>query len=89
MPSSQPWSRGYVSFAVMANEASFQAPWVPRDRGIADLVMAGLRDQASEALRVYLDDAERQVLDVVRGQHAGRWPAPHPTRSLDMKERNL
>ncbi|MDQ3628376.1 MAG: GntR family transcriptional regulator [Actinomycetota bacterium] len=56
-----------LAFAVMADEAAFQAPWVPRDRQIWELVSAGRREAAAVHLGLYLDDSERMVLDVVRG----------------------
>lgn len=56
-----------LAFAVMEDEASFQSPWVPRDRQIWELLSAGRRADAAVHLGIYLDDSERTVLDVVRG----------------------
>ena len=55
-----------LAFAVMTDEAEFQAPWVEYDRKICDLIRSGRRQEAKAALRLYLDDSERQVLDAVR-----------------------
>ncbi|MFI6404768.1 GntR family transcriptional regulator [Streptomyces sp. NPDC050548] len=55
-----------LAFAVMADQGAFQAPWVARDREICDLIRGGRRSSATAALRVYLDDSERTVLDAVR-----------------------
>ncbi|WP_406457918.1 GntR family transcriptional regulator [Streptomyces sp. NBC_01622] len=55
-----------LAFAVMADQGAFQAPWVARDREICDLIRGGRRSAATAALRVYLDDSERTVLDAVR-----------------------
>lgn len=56
-----------LAFAVMADEAAFQRPWVPRDREIWEGIRSGRRTDAEGLLRIYLDDSERMVLDVVRG----------------------
>lgn len=55
-----------LAFAVMDNEREFQLPWLPRDRMIWELVHTGRRAEAEKVLTEYLDDSERQVLDVVR-----------------------
>ncbi|RYF50876.1 MAG: GntR family transcriptional regulator [Comamonadaceae bacterium] len=55
-----------LSFAVMDDEASWQTPWIPRDREICDLLLSGRREGAAALTRQYLDDSERGVLDVVR-----------------------
>ncbi|MDV9172837.1 GntR family transcriptional regulator [Streptomyces sp. W16] len=55
-----------LAFAVMADQGAFQAPWVARDREICDLIRGGRRTAATAALRLYLDDSERTVLDAVR-----------------------
>jgi len=55
-----------LAFAVMADQGAFQTPWVARDREICDLIRGGRRTAAGAALRVYLDDSERTVLDAVR-----------------------
>lgn len=53
-------------FAEIHDEPAFQAPWVPRDRQIADHVLSGGREAAVDELRRYLDDSEALVIDVVR-----------------------
>lgn len=55
-----------LAFAVMGDDAAFQAPWVTRDRKICDLIRGGRRQEAKGALRLYLDESERLVLDAVR-----------------------
>lgn len=57
-------------FAVMPDEADFQKPWPPRDREIAEALIAGRRETARSLLRVYLTDSERSSIDVVRATHA-------------------
>ncbi len=63
-----------------ADEATFQSPWVKRDREINELVQSGQRDLAAAALRAYLDDSEAQVIDFIRQHPAAtrsrRRPAP-------------
>ncbi len=75
-----------LAFAVMDDEASFQSPWVPRDRQIWELLSAGRREDAAAHLGIYLNDSERMVLDVVRGAahrpaagRRGRTPRPRTT----------
>ncbi|MER6425406.1 GntR family transcriptional regulator [Streptomyces sp. NPDC001137] len=65
-----------LAFAVMADEAAYQAPWVARDREICDLVRSGRRQDAKDALRLYLDDSERQVLDAVRADSRTKGTPP-------------
>jgi DNA-binding GntR family transcriptional regulator len=65
-----------LAFAVAADEADLQRPWVSRDREICDLLTAGLRAAAAAALRRYLDDSERMVRELVRLR-----PAPALTES--------
>lgn len=68
-----------LTFALAPDEGRFQVPWVARDRAIADAVLQGRRDDAAAAMRLYLDDSERSVLDVVR---AGSRP-PQARRGTD------
>lgn len=58
-----------LAFAVMPDEAVFQARWIRRDREIADLVLAGRREAAEVELLAYLADAEASVVDGVRAAH--------------------
>lgn len=60
-----------LAFAVMENEREFQLPWLSRDRTIWEQINTGRRTEAEKALVDYLDDSERQVLDVVRRSSAG------------------
>ena len=55
-----------LAFAAIADEGDFQQSFVPRDREICDLLAAGSRAAAAAALRRYLDDAERAVVEVLR-----------------------
>lgn len=61
-----------LAFAVMDDEAEFQAPWVSRDREICDLLRSGRSTDAKAALRLYLDDSECLVLDAVRADGTAR-----------------
>lgn len=49
-------------FHVMADPHRFHEPFVRRNREIASLVERGRTSDAADALSVYLDDAERQLL---------------------------
>jgi DNA-binding GntR family transcriptional regulator len=73
-----------LAFAVMEDEAAFQEPWVPRDRQIWQLLLAGDRRRAEDVLRSYLDDSHRKVVDVVRA-HASTATAAS-TRPVDRRE---
>jgi len=55
-----------LAYSLALVEADFHAEWVPRDREICDLLVSGRRSEASSALKIYLEDSERHVLDVVR-----------------------
>ena len=55
-------------FALMSDEASFQAPWVERDAEIADLVHRHQYERAKAALHHYLSDSEQSTLAVVAQQ---------------------
>ena len=65
-----------LAFAVMEDEAGFQSPWVARDREICDLVRGGRRTDAKGALRLYLDESERLVLDAVRADSRTKGTTP-------------
>jgi DNA-binding FadR family transcriptional regulator len=56
-----------LAFAAVADEAALQEPWTARDREICDLVRAGFRGAAGAALRQYLDDSERLLVQLTRG----------------------
>ncbi|MDI3404752.1 GntR family transcriptional regulator [Streptomyces cavernicola] len=61
-----------LAFAEFPQEQDFQAQYVPRDRVVCDLLRSGGRAEAATALRQYLDDSERQVVDMVRAAAAAR-----------------
>jgi DNA-binding GntR family transcriptional regulator len=50
-------------FHVMAAPRDFHAPYLDRNREISGLLAAGRHGAAADALAVYFDDAERQLLD--------------------------
>jgi DNA-binding GntR family transcriptional regulator len=50
-------------FHVITEPAQFHAPYIDRNRVIAELVVAGDGEAAEAELLRYLDDAERQILD--------------------------
>jgi DNA-binding GntR family transcriptional regulator len=56
-----------LAFAAVADEARLQSSWTPRDREICDLVQAGFRAAAGAALRRYLDDSERMLVQLTKG----------------------
>jgi hypothetical protein len=45
-------------------EATFQAPWVPRDRELYFIIRAGDRVKAAASMASYLDDSERLLTAV-------------------------
>ena len=51
-------------FSSASSEERFQKPWLERDRQIHQLLGEGRRQDAHEALRLYLKDSERELLDV-------------------------
>jgi DNA-binding GntR family transcriptional regulator len=53
-------------FHAMADPEQFHAPYLQRNRIIADAIMLGRGDAAEQELMAYLADAERQILDVYR-----------------------
>lgn len=57
---------GYSQAGVAAD---LHAGWVERDRRIVDFVLSGQREAAAEEMRLYLEDSERHVMDIVR-RHA-------------------
>ncbi|MFS0826875.1 GntR family transcriptional regulator [Pseudomonas phoenicis] len=52
-------------FAVAPDEENFQRPWLERDHEIHDLLAAGQRQAAAEAMHRYLDDSEHALLDLL------------------------
>ncbi|WP_312934939.1 GntR family transcriptional regulator [Pseudomonas sp.] len=52
-------------FAVAPDEENFQRPWLERDHEIHDLLAAGQRQAAAEAMNRYLDDSEHALLDLL------------------------
>jgi DNA-binding GntR family transcriptional regulator len=65
-----------LAFAEVRDEAEFQVPWIPRDREICELVLSGRRNEAASAMRWYLDEAERMVVDVVRARRSSGGRSP-------------
>ncbi|MGH3276838.1 MAG: GntR family transcriptional regulator [Streptosporangiaceae bacterium] len=63
-------------FHAMADPEQFHAPYLQRNRVIADLIMLGDGDAAERELLSYLAEAESQILDVY-----GAAPAPAGTVS--------
>jgi DNA-binding GntR family transcriptional regulator len=61
-------------FHAMADPEQFHAPYLRRNRVIAESVMLGHGDLAEQELLAYLTDAERQIRDAYTG------PAPAGTR---------
>jgi DNA-binding GntR family transcriptional regulator len=56
-------ARMRLVFHRMDNPSGFHAPYADRNLELVDLVLAGSRDQAANALRDYLDTAERELLE--------------------------
>ena len=52
-------------FSLAPDEENFQRPWIIRDRQIHDLLAAGQRQAAAEAMASYLDDSENRLLDLL------------------------
>jgi DNA-binding GntR family transcriptional regulator len=61
-----------LAFAVMPDESTFQVRWVGRDRQIADLILAGHRDEAAALMSDYLNESETQIIDGVRAAERAR-----------------
>ncbi|NKX54297.1 GntR family transcriptional regulator [Arthrobacter mobilis] len=61
-----------LAFAVMPDESAFQVRWVGRDRQIADLILAGRRDEATALMNDYLNESETQIIDGVRAAERAR-----------------
>ncbi|MBS1871027.1 MAG: GntR family transcriptional regulator [Actinobacteria bacterium] len=59
-----------LAFSAAGNEPEFHSLWVPRDRVIHDLLVAGRLDKAGAELASYLDDSERWVLELVESPRA-------------------
>lgn len=60
-----------LAFAVMPDESAFQVTWVERDRQIANLILAGRREEAASRLVEYLNDSETKVIDGIRAAERG------------------
>jgi DNA-binding GntR family transcriptional regulator len=61
-----------LAFAVMPDQRVFQVAWVQKDRQIADLILAGHRDEAVARLIEYLNESEIKVIDGIRAAERGR-----------------
>lgn len=63
--------------AVMPDEGEYQREWFDRDRELVDALESGRHRQAQLVLTRYLADAERQIIDALRGRDTGggtgRW----------------
>lgn len=55
-----------LGFLAVEDPQSFHSPYLERNRGICDSLVAGRWDEARTALERYLDDAMRQVSEAVR-----------------------
>jgi hypothetical protein len=55
----------------MADPEQFHAPYVRRNRVIAESIMLGQGETAEKELLAYLADAEQQILDVYGAEQAG------------------
>jgi hypothetical protein len=60
-------------FHVITEPEQFHAPYVSRNRVIAESIVRGDGEKAEAELLRYLDDAERQILDVY--EHSAPVPA--------------
>jgi DNA-binding GntR family transcriptional regulator len=52
-------------FSAALDEASFQAPWLARDRHLYQLLLDDRRLEANEAMDSYLNDSEHQALTLL------------------------
>jgi len=52
-------------FSTARDEASYQAPWLARDRHLFQLLIENRRRDADEAMGSYLNDSEHQALDLL------------------------
>jgi DNA-binding GntR family transcriptional regulator len=50
-----------LAFAMVADAPGFFAPFIPRNRAIAELLLVGDRDAAKSELTAYLAEAERRI----------------------------
>ena len=57
-------------FSLAPNEENFQRPWIDRDRHIHDLLGAGRKHEAAEAMASYLEDSENALLDLLGTPHS-------------------
>lgn len=60
-----------LAFSIISDAAALQAPFWVRGREILDLVLAGSRTSAAAALRSYLDDSERMLVELIDQQSNG------------------
>jgi DNA-binding GntR family transcriptional regulator len=63
-------------FHVMADPEQFHAPYVRRNRVIAESIMLGNGETAEKELLAYLGDAERQILDAYSAPEQAGTPGP-------------
>jgi DNA-binding GntR family transcriptional regulator len=57
-----------LAFSMAEDQARFQKGWIEREIEICDLIMTGRRTEAVDAMTLYLADAERYVIDIVRAR---------------------
>lgn len=75
-----------LAWAESTDEETFQRSWAERDRELYELLRRGRRTQSLGTLLIYLDDSEKQTLDVLRrvrtegstGARHSLDPAGHP-----------
>jgi len=60
-----------LAFCAAPDESDFQAPWPARDRAIYELLAAGDKPAALEAMSLYLEDSEHLLLQLLSA-------FPHP-----------
>ncbi|SDL16700.1 DNA-binding transcriptional regulator, GntR family [Modicisalibacter muralis] len=59
-----------LTFALCEDEKQFQMGWIARDRVIHDYLINGKRQEAADAMQLYLKDSEAMVIDTVRAFYA-------------------
>lgn len=73
-------------FALYHDEQGFQSQWVARDREIQGLIAGGQPQAAENAMKLYLDDSEARVLEIVRYIHS-QATDPHAPRTAQQENR--
>jgi DNA-binding FadR family transcriptional regulator len=76
-----------LAFSEFRSEATFQAPWVARDRALCEMICSGRSIDAEAAMADYLSDSERLLLnvlhatDAIAGSPRGRAPGALRSRT--------